>query len=89
MPFCFILVGNYFDYIKGAIARPNAAYGEGSGPIFLHGVGCTGVELRVFDCPHPGLEISSCRHSQDAGVVCRPGKLVRFEFSCIYETVWL
>lgn len=56
-----------------AIARVNAAFGQGTGPILLHNVACRGLETELFDCPFAGIEASSCRHSQDAGVTCRAG----------------
>ena len=59
----------------GAIARTNARFGQGSGPIFFDDLKCTGLEYRVFDCPSRGIEVSSgCSHSEDAGVTCVAGK---------------
>lgn len=57
----------------GAIARTNAAFGQGNGPILLDDVTCTGLESRLFDCPSRGLEVEDCAHSEDAGVVCQQG----------------
>lgn len=57
----------------GAEARVNAAFGQGSGPVLLSNVGCTGLEPRLLECPSSGLETVYCSHSQDAGVVCRTG----------------
>ena len=53
----------------------NATYGEGSSnsPIILERVRCTGRELRLFDCGSRGILVSSCGHSEDAGVSCVPG----------------
>ena len=34
---------------------------------------CNGQEQSLFDCPHDGIEVSNCAHSQDAGVVCTRG----------------
>lgn len=48
-------------------------FGQGSGPIFLHNVGCTGLESRLFDCPNGGIEANTCSHYSDAGVVCASG----------------
>ena len=31
---------------------------------------CNGLEERLIDCPNRGIEVSSCSHSQDAGVIC-------------------
>ena len=48
-------------------------FGQGTGPIFLDRVRCSGIENRLFDCAHQGLQIESCQHHQDAGVVCVSG----------------
>lgn len=46
-------------------------FGQGSGPIFLDNVQCTGSETSIFDCSHNGIGISpGCDHSKDAGVKC-------------------
>ncbi len=52
----------------------NAEFGEGSGPIFLDDMRCTGLEYRLFDCTHGGLEVTNCVHSRDAGIVCIEGE---------------
>ena len=44
------------------------------GPILLDDVRCTGLEYRLFSCPHRGLEVDNCGHHQDAGVICLPCK---------------
>ena len=60
---------------SGAIARANAQFGQGTGPIILDDLKCTGLEYRVFDCPSRGIGVSSgCGHSEDAGVTCVAGK---------------
>ena len=63
----------------GAVARTNAAFGSGGGPVLLDEVMCTGLESRLFDCPHAGIEVEDCTHSDDAGVVCMEGI-----FSCVF-----
>ena len=49
----------------------NAYFGEGSGPILLSNLACTGRESTLADCSHLGVGITgSCSHSEDAGVRC-------------------
>ena len=47
-----------------------AYFGQGTGPIVLNHVGCTGSETRLIDCPSEA--VTSCSHSEDAGVRCLP-----------------
>ncbi|KAF7652733.1 hypothetical protein LDENG_00092850, partial [Lucifuga dentata] len=49
-----------------------AHFGQGSGPIFLDGVQCTGNELSLDECPHNNWEQHNCDHMEDAGVSCNP-----------------
>ena len=51
-------------------------YGDGSGPVFLDAVDCSGNELNILSCEHNrplGLPNTDCTHSTDVGVEC-PGK---------------
>ena len=48
-----------------------ATYGQGSGPILLDDLACTGTETRLVDCPHSGISTHNCAHSEDAGAVCQ------------------
>ncbi len=63
----------------GAVARTNAVFGPGIGHIFLDDVKCNGLEYRLFDCAHSGLEVINCNHHQDAGVVCVEGKVIKWQ----------
>ena len=47
-----------------------AQYGEGSDPILLDDVRCSGGEASISDCFHRGWGIVSCSHSEDASVIC-------------------
>ena len=49
----------------------SAGFGQGSGPIWLDNVLCTGSESTVASCGHFGINITrNCSHSEDAGVEC-------------------
>jgi deleted-in-malignant-brain-tumors protein 1 len=61
------------QFNAGATARINGAFGQGNGPILWDDVRCSGLEQRLFDCVHNGLEVHNCDHHQDAGVVCVAG----------------
>lgn len=42
----------------------------GTGKIWLNDLKCVGRETNVFDCPHSGLGVHNCVHSEDVGVKC-------------------
>ena len=58
---------------ENATARSSAYFGQGSGPIHLDNVACTGSESRLLDCSH--ISNHNCGHHKDAGVTC-PGMLI-------------
>ncbi|CAB4045315.1 deleted in malignant brain tumors 1 -like, partial, partial [Paramuricea clavata] len=43
---------------------------DGTGHIWLDGVGCTGREQNLISCSHGGWGIHNCGHDRDAGVQC-------------------
>lgn len=47
-----------------------AYFGEGTGPIHVDNVRCTGTERSLADCVKQELGRHNCRHSEDAGVIC-------------------
>lgn len=60
--------------LVGAIAHVNRVFGEGSGPVILHGVMCSGRENSLANCTSD-RRTPSCSHSLlGAGVTCVPGK---------------
>ncbi|KAH0626618.1 hypothetical protein JD844_001702 [Phrynosoma platyrhinos] len=54
-----------------ALAAASAAqFGQGSGPIWMDQVNCTGEENSLRECPPKTLVEHRCDHSKDAGVEC-------------------
>lgn len=49
-----------------------AHFGQGSGPILLDAVKCSGNELFLDQCRHGDWEQHNCDHMEDAGVSCSP-----------------
>ncbi|XP_017542517.2 sialoadhesin-like [Pygocentrus nattereri] len=54
-----------------AVSAPHSAhFGQGSEPILLDNVGCSGTESNLTQCSHRGFGTHNCGHQEDAGVVC-------------------
>uniref|UniRef100_K1PUY0 Deleted in malignant brain tumors 1 protein n=1 Tax=Magallana gigas TaxID=29159 RepID=K1PUY0_MAGGI len=56
------------------VARAAAYFGQGSGPILLDNVRCNGNEGDIRNCSYT-MNVN-CGHSEDAGVICVPLRLV-------------
>ena len=53
-----------------ALSAPVGAFGEGTGPIWLYEVWCSGNEANLTQCRSSHVTQQYCTHSRDAGVVC-------------------
>ncbi len=67
-----MVVCKQLNYTNG-LAKKEAAFGAGSGQIWLDGVVCLGTELTLQECSFPGWGTHDCSHDEDAGVQCFNG----------------
>ena len=66
------VVCNQLGFLGNVTAVQGGSFGQGlsSQPIWLDNVMCTGQEMYLSDCTSRGFGNHSCRHYEDAGVVC-------------------
>ena len=69
------VVCHQLGYAHAFSAPHRAAFGQGSGPIWLDNVACVGNESSVFNCTHRGISVHNCGHYADASAVCYKGEL--------------
>lgn len=58
-------------HFAGATPFNRAHFGRGTGRILLDNLLCNSRETRLIDCPHNGIGVHNCVHSEDAGIRCQ------------------
>ena len=61
--------------LRASQALSGAYHGQGSGPIWMDDVACSGSESHIYDCRHRGWGNHDCTHSRDSSVQCIPIRL--------------
>ncbi|XP_039510163.1 T-cell differentiation antigen CD6-like isoform X2 [Pimephales promelas] len=59
-----------------SVSGQGEPYGQGTGPIHLDELNCTGIERSLWECPAL-TQGHDCGHKEDAGVVCSEYKALR------------
>ncbi|XP_069345722.1 scavenger receptor cysteine-rich type 1 protein M130 isoform X3 [Eulemur rufifrons] len=71
---------------SGINATVSAHFGEGTGPIWLDEMKCTGKESHIWQCHSHGWGQHNCRHKEDAGVICSEFMSLRLTSETSKET---
>ena len=71
------IVCNELGYDGALSASGDAAFGQGTGQIWLDNVKCVGNETMIAQCSHGGWGVHNCGHHEDASVVCQPAGMVK------------
>lgn len=64
------VVCRQLGFNTGATAVGQATFGEGSGPIWVDNIECTGNENLIDECSRNDWGVEDCEHTGDAGVIC-------------------
>ena len=70
--------------LVGASEYPGAFFGQGSGPIHIDHVVCSGTEYNLLDC-ETGTGTIQSNHSEDVGVKCNTGRLPSSTHICTWR----
>ena len=72
---------------SGGQTHTGAAFGAGTGRIWMDDVRCEGYESRLADCQFRGWGRHNCRHSEDVGVSCGDSSEMKLNHSTITGAV--
>ncbi|KAK3589457.1 hypothetical protein CHS0354_030578 [Potamilus streckersoni] len=70
------VVCRMLGYNMGGVANGEAKFGEGSGPIHLDNLECSGNEQSLVNCQYLQPGVVNCEHDEDVGVTCFTGENV-------------
>ena len=70
------VVCRQLGFPKATQAYTEATQGQGSGPIWMDDVACSGGESNIADCSHRGWGNNDCTYGRDASVECLSVRLV-------------
>ena len=77
------VVCRQLGYLRAIFAYHTSQFGQGTGPIWLDDIHCTGTETRLDQCPHNGIGVHNCIHFEDAGVACTSKNMYICTVYCI------
>ena len=80
-----------FFYLSASSYYDSAYFGQGTGPIWLDDLGCSGSELTLLQCSHIGIGSHNCGHHEDVGVKCsgsKTGSLLNWRYFLIYFDIF-
>ena len=60
----------FLIFLAATIRGLDSDYGNGSGPITLDNVVCTGGESNLLSCQHNPVYDHNCQHNEDVAVIC-------------------
>eukprot|EP00057_Strongylocentrotus_purpuratus_P009230 XP_011663704.1 PREDICTED: deleted in malignant brain tumors 1 protein [Strongylocentrotus purpuratus] len=79
------VVCQQLGYPGNAETHAKAAFGEGTGTIWLDDVNCIGGETSLSSCTHRDWGTNDCSHAEDVGVRCQTS--IAFQFLFVFHSV--
>ena len=70
------VVCRQLGFTQAIKAYSGAAHGQGTGPIWMDDIACSGSESHIYDCRHRGWGNNDCTHARDASVQCSYGSSI-------------
>ena len=64
------MVCRQLGFQEATQAYREATHGQGTGPIWIDNLACSGSESHLYDCQHNGWGSHNCNHNEDASVQC-------------------